>query len=67
MHLVKHLTAARLNECIVSMQPGFLQHYAGEALQPTVRDRVRATMLREIISEGKMSESTTRGKGEDLV
>lgn len=67
LDLVKHLTAATLNECIVSMQPGFLQHYAGEALQPTVRDRVRATMLREILSEGKMSESTIRGKGEDLL
>lgn len=67
LDLVKHLTAATLNECIVSMQPGFLQHYAGEALQPTVRDRVRATMLREILSAGKMSESTIRGKGEDLL
>ena len=67
LHLIKHLTAAKLNECIVSMQPGFLQHYAGEVLQPTVRDRVRATMLREIIAEGKMSESTIRGKGEDLI
>ena len=66
LQLVNHVTAATLNECIVSMQPGFLQHYAGEALQPTERDRVRATMLREILSEGKKNKSTMRGKGEDL-
>lgn len=65
LQLVTHVTAATLNECIVSMQPGFLQHYAGDALQPTERDRVRATMLRETLSEDKMSKPMIRGKGED--
>lgn len=50
LQLVTHVTAATINECIVSMQPGFLQHYAGEALQPTERDQVRAKMLRETLS-----------------
>ena len=66
LKLVNHITTATLNECIVSMQPGFLQHYAGEGLQPSERDRVRATMLRKILAEGKMGKSTLRGKGEDL-
>lgn len=66
LKLVNHIKTATLNECIVSMQPGFLQHYAGEGLQPSERDRVRATMLRKILAEGKMGKSTLRGKGEDL-
>lgn len=65
LQLINHVTAATLNECIVSMQPGFLQHYAGETLQPTERDRVRAKMLRETLSEEKLSKSMIRGKGED--
>lgn len=64
LQIIHHIKTATLNECIVSMQPGFLQHYAGAALQPTERDSVRAKMLREVLFEGHVSQSNLGEKGE---
>ncbi|MGE7092790.1 protein arginine kinase [Lysinibacillus sp. NPDC048646] len=65
LQLIDGIKAATLNECIVCMQPGFLQHYAGEALPPSERDRVRAKMLREALFQETLSKPTIGGKGED--
>jgi len=65
LQLIEGIKANKLNECVVSMQPGFLQHYAGDILPPAERDRVRAEMLREALSRENMSKPIIRGKGED--
>ena len=43
-----------------------LQHYAGEALPPAERDRVRAEMLRETLSQEHANKPINGEKGEDL-
>lgn len=65
LQLIHNIKATTLNECVVSMQPGFLQHYAGEVLPPAERDRVRAKMLREALFLETMSKPIIGGKGED--
>jgi len=63
--LIEGIKATTLNECVVCMQPGFLQHYAGEVLPPAERDRVRAKMLREALFRENMSKPIIGKKGED--
>ncbi|QKS69671.1 protein arginine kinase [Paenalkalicoccus suaedae] len=45
--IIKGIDAKILNELMVLTQPGFLQHYAGEALTAEQRDQRRATLIRE--------------------
>ncbi|MGE6489614.1 protein arginine kinase [Paenisporosarcina sp. NPDC076898] len=45
--LIKGVDVSILNECMVFMQPGFLQKYAGTSLQPEERDVFRAKLFRE--------------------
>ena len=45
--LIKGVDVSILNECMIFMQPGFLQKYAGMSLQPEERDVFRAKMFRE--------------------
>ncbi|MGD2199116.1 protein arginine kinase [Lysinibacillus fusiformis] len=66
LQLIDGILATTLNECVVSMQPGFLQHYAGEALPPAERDRVRAEMLREALFQTHTNKPNNGEKGEDL-
>jgi len=66
LQLIDGIQTTTLNECVVSMQPGFLQHYAGEALPPAERDRVRAEMLRETLSQEHANKPINGEKGEDL-
>ncbi|AYC30642.1 protein arginine kinase [Paenisporosarcina cavernae] len=49
-----------LNECMIFMQPGFIQKYAGNSLQPNERDVFRAKMIRERLT----IENKTTTKGE---
>ena len=44
---IKDVDVSILNECMVFMQPGFLQKYAGTTLQPEERDVFRAKLIRE--------------------
>ncbi|WP_019413490.1 protein arginine kinase [Paenisporosarcina sp. TG20] len=45
--LIKNINVSILNECMIFMQPGFLQKYADTSLQPEERDEFRAKMFRE--------------------
>jgi len=45
--IIEHLSHSMLNELIVMIQPGFLQHYADKMLTASERDIMRATMIRE--------------------
>ncbi|WP_138420205.1 protein arginine kinase [Aquibacillus sediminis] len=44
---IDHISKTILNELMVLTQPGFLQHYAKEALSPQRRDILRASLIRE--------------------
>lgn len=61
LQLVPTISQSCLNECLLLMQPGFIQQYAGTLLQPVERDTYRAKMI-----QSKLQQSTTRGKGEGL-
>lgn len=45
--LISPIPAQILNECMLIMQPGFLQQHAGTTLQPNERDVYRASIIRE--------------------
>ena len=45
--IIDHLSHNMLNELMVLMQPGFLQHYADKMLTANERDVMRATLIRE--------------------
>lgn len=45
--VIDHLSHNMLNELMVLMQPGFLQHYANKMLTASERDVMRATLIRE--------------------
>lgn len=48
--IIKEVPITVLNECMILIQPGFVQQYAGTTLQPTERDIFRAKLLREKLS-----------------
>jgi protein arginine kinase len=48
--LIKNVSHQLLNELLVTTQPGFLQHHAGQKLTPEQRDERRARMIRERLS-----------------
>ena len=45
--LIKNIPRSRLNECMVLVQPGFIQQFAGTTLQPSERDLYRAKILQQ--------------------
>ena len=64
--LLEPIAQSRLNECMLIMQPGFIQQYAGNSLQPAERDMYRAKLLQDKLNE--QAEVTNNGeKGEDLL
>lgn len=57
-----------INTCMMLIQRGFLQQYAGSTLQPEQRDIARAKLLREHLIERHTENDETNGeKGEDIV
>lgn len=48
--IVKNISHLVLNELLVTTQPGFLQHHAGQKLSPDQRDERRARLIREKLS-----------------
>lgn len=58
-----------INTCMMLIQRGFLQQYAGSTLQPEQRDIARAKLLREHLIEQRHTENdeTNGEKGEDIV
>ncbi|MBM7609414.1 protein arginine kinase [Lysinibacillus composti] len=60
--IIKSIPLHVLNECMILIQPGFVQQYAGTTLHPNERDLFRAKMLRE-----KLNSKTNKfnNKGEE--
>ncbi|TQR17265.1 protein arginine kinase [Psychrobacillus soli] len=61
MGLIEDVDVTILNECMVFMQPGFLQQYAGTTLNTSERDLFRAKLLRERLQKGEKMKT----KGEN--
>lgn len=51
-----------LNKCMLAMQQGFLQQYAGTTLKPNERDVYRATLIRDMILEGINHHNGEKGE-----
>lgn len=63
--LLAPISQSSLNECMLVMQPGFIQQFAGTTLQPAERDMYRAKLLQDKLKQ--QDENVTNGdKGEDL-
>lgn len=45
--MIKEVPIQVLNECMILIQPGFVQQYAGTTLEPGERDIFRAKLIRE--------------------
>lgn len=56
--IITHVSKTILNECMIFMQPGFLQQYAGTALSPKDRDVFRAKMIRERLTIEEKGENS---------
>lgn len=53
--IVKDLSTKDINELIIMTQPGHLQKYAGKNLSPEKRDELRSTIIRDRISNVKLT------------
>lgn len=56
--IITHVSKTILNECMIFMQPGFLQQYAGSTLSPKDRDVFRAKMIRERLTIEEKGENS---------
>ncbi|WP_332649121.1 protein arginine kinase [Lysinibacillus sp. 54212] len=65
LEIIQHLSIAQLNECMLLLQPGFIQQYANTELRPEERDIFRAKLLQEKLRMQNRNEPMTREKGED--
>ncbi|RUL54722.1 MULTISPECIES: protein arginine kinase [Lysinibacillus] len=60
--IINDVPLSVLNECMILIQPGFVQQYAGTTLQPAERDIFRAKLLREKLNVNRQSSME---KGEE--
>lgn len=60
--LIKGIPISILNECMILIQQGFVQQYAGTTLQATERDLFRAKLLREKLNS---VDENSKEKGEE--
>lgn len=60
--IIKEVPLHVLNECMILIQPGFVQQYAGTTLQASERDMYRAKLLREKLNTNNQK---LMGKGEE--
>ena len=63
---INDISLDQLNECMLVIQPGFIQQHAGTTLQADERDIFRAKILQEKLTTYSQNETTKKGKGEDL-
>ncbi|MFC4355412.1 protein arginine kinase [Chryseomicrobium palamuruense] len=56
--IITHVSKTILNECMIFMQPGFLQQYARTVLSPKDRDVFRAKMIRERLTIEEKGENS---------
>lgn len=61
LHLLPNISLSSLNECMLLMQPAFIQQYVGAQLSPTERDKHRAQFM-----QSTLAEQTKGEKGEGL-
>ncbi len=64
--LIDGVDVSILNECMIFMQPGFLQQYAGITLQPEERDVFRAKLFRERLQVGSSNEEQEGEESHDV-
>lgn len=64
LRIIQSIPNDVLNKCMLIIQPGFLQQYAGTMLKSNERDAYRATLIRKIICEDK--KQVNGDEGEDL-
>nr|WP_106781882.1 protein arginine kinase [Lysinibacillus timonensis] len=62
LRLIKDVPLSILNECMILIQQGFVQQYAGTTLQATERDLFRAKLLREKLN---IENQNSKEKGEE--
>lgn len=63
--LLEPISQSRLNECMLLMQPGFIQQHVGTTLQPAERDMYRAKLLQDKLNQ--QDDTINNGEeGEDL-
>lgn len=61
LNIIKDVPLSILNECMILIQQGFVQQYAGTTLQATERDLFRAKLLREKLN-AKTKNSVEKGE-----
>ena len=59
--LIEDVDVSILNECMVFMQPGFLQKYAGTTLNTSERDMFRAKLLGKDCRKEEKQNNKRRG------
>lgn len=66
LSVIQRIPNEVLNKCMLIIQPGFLQQYAGKILNSHERNVYRATLIREIICTDYKVNKEDGDKGEDL-
>ena len=66
LQMIDDISLDQLNECMLVIQPGFIQQHAGTTLQADERDVFRAKILQEKLTTCNQSKPIKKGKGEDL-
>ena len=62
--LINNITRSQLNECMLLVQPGFVQQFAGATLKPAERDLYRAKILQhQLLSKEEMKNEHNKGDG----
>jgi len=62
--LIEDITRSQLNECMLLVQPGFVQQFAGATLKPAERDLYRAKILQhQLLSKEEMKNEHNKGDG----
>ena len=64
--LLAPISQRKLNECMLLIQPGFIQQTVGTTLQPAERDMYRAKLLQDKLNEQEEAKNNGE-KGEDLL
>ncbi len=62
--LIKDISRSRLNECMLLVQPGFIQQYSGMTLQSNERDVYRAKILQQqlLLKEEDLKNRIDKGE-----
>lgn len=65
--IIKNISLLQLNECMLIIQPGFIQQFANASLQAKERDIFRAKLIQQKLTlQNEFSNEIKGEKGEDL-